>query len=228
MRIFNYRNYDYTIGKWNYKITSIPLLLSPSNSFNLGLERATNHYLEQEINTLVKKNTSEETIPFTKDTIKILNVFLYHSLNIPERVIIERTGFSIKMVKKHIKLLKEGEIYSDRVNPIMVFGLINILIILYYNNETCELIRNKFSFFPETFVEFFTSYEGKDFIQVVVRIPSELAFTFINSLKYYWSESIVLMTFIDEMYGARYQLPIDNFESLDKEWEYTQGEIYID
>ncbi|MHA1420262.1 MAG: hypothetical protein ACTSPO_15210 [Candidatus Heimdallarchaeaceae archaeon] len=80
------------------------------------------------------------------------------------------------------------------------------------------------SVFPEVYSEPFTE-KDKEGLIAIVRLPKELIVNASELLSSMFEEKQLNILLISQMYGKRYRLPIEKYDTLFKQWRYTSEDI---
>ena len=135
--------------------------------------------------------------------------------------------YSERTVKNHIKNLEDSCIYSHRINPSYIFSLTNIVLFLRNSDDKQTEYHNKFSILPEVYSEQFLidNISGYYF---VLRVPPNLVLEAIDILEEDFSENILKIFVVNQMYGKRWSIPMDKYETVFQEWKYNPEDVLGD
>ncbi|UJG41612.1 MAG: hypothetical protein K9W45_03895 [Candidatus Heimdallarchaeum aukensis] len=210
---FNYSNYDFKKGKWNFDIDDI--------NYNLFWLNNTKNSKTDNLVKIIENFPSNEDyeLKFDKETLDILRFFY---LNPQKSVsqIIEEMDVRESKIRKAISDFEENQILRARVNPAPVFGLSNIILYIKEKKDKLRKIHEELSFFPEVYSEPLVNIETQEEeLMIIVRAPEAITFQVVEALYQKYEKKIVGLFLIDQMYSTRQDLPLENFDTLFKRWK---------
>jgi predicted transcriptional regulator len=214
LKSFNYSFYDYRKGKWILSSQMMHQYLYEYTS----IDEDSIPIISREFEPRKKKK-----IALNRTGIEILNHILNQN-HLSIRQIQSDLGLTEKEAKKQVNFLQSRDLYKLRYNPTYVFGLKNLVLFIRNPPSKQFELHKTLSFFPEVYSEQYLSEEKKG-IYFIIRIPNELVIDAIEVLSEYFHEDIEKMFVVDQMYGRRYQLPIEKYETVFQEWKYDSEDI---
>lgn len=214
---FNFNNYNFKKGFWEFEKPLLNLLIE---TYPLIQKR-------KKINIRSEfEDYSKEELKLSYTSLKFLNYIL--KLNhLSERMLIKRADLTKSAISKKLNYLKKSQIIKKRLNPMVVFGLSSIVIILNLNSENQMQLHSFLSVFPEVYSEVITE-NGTKRISLILRSPQEEVVRSIEIIRKIFESSLSELFIIDQFYSQRLQLPIDKYDTINRDWQYESGELLRD
>lgn len=214
---FNYSIYDIQSKEWNLESYDIRMHFS----FYDQIRDKQAFFVKQ-----LQTNNFDYKIKLNKEGIEILNHILYNN-HLTIKQIATNLKYSERTVKNHIKNLEDSSIYSLRINPSYIFSLTNIVLFLRNSDDKQMEYHNKFSILPEVYSEQFLA-DNKTGYYFVLRVPPNLVLEAIDILEEDFSENILKVFVVNQMYSKRWSIPMDKYETLFQEWKYNPEDVLGD
>ncbi len=210
---YNYRNFDFAFNRWNLEeaIESLYFKDSSASDSNYSL-------LKKEFEL-----TKFKKISFSKLTIDVIDSYIVNSI-LPSSVRAQKLHIPLSQFLKVEKFLIEEEILAEKVAPMPIYGLANIIMFLKVNVLKHKDIHAKLAQFPEVYSEPYSGKHRKG-VFFVIRVPHENTLEVVDSLKDVYESQLDELFIKSNFYTKRLSLPIERIDWITSEWKCSRMDI---
>jgi len=211
---YNFTSYNSKYGNWDF----LPLL------HKLYLEKFPLDEDRAEITIRPEfSDYSREKLKLSRNSLEFLNHLLQIG-HISRKHMVKNTGLTETTVRKQLAYLEEEQLIKTRINPMVVFGLSSIVVLLSIPPQEQHALHQYLALFPEVYTERYIE-DDKEGIIVILRCPQEDIYRAMEILRKIFEKKIIDFFIIDQFYSRRYQLPIDSYNSFFQHWEYNSKDL---
>ncbi|MHA1420303.1 MAG: hypothetical protein ACTSPO_15420, partial [Candidatus Heimdallarchaeaceae archaeon] len=211
---YNFTSYNSKAGNWDF----LPFL------HKLYLEKFPLNENRAEITIRPEfSDYSREKLKLSRISLEFLNHLLQIG-HISRKKMVGDTGLTETTVRKQLTYLTDEQLIKTRINPMVVFGLSSIVILLSISPQEQYALHQYLALFPEVYTERYIENDREGII-VILRCPQEDVYRAMEILRKIFEKKIIDFFIIDQFYSRRYQLPIDNYNSLFQHWEYNSKDL---
>jgi len=211
---YNFTSYNSKAGNWDF----LPFL------HKLYLEKFPLNENRAEITIRPEfSDYSREKLKLSRISLEFLNHLLQIG-HISRKKMVGNTGLTETTVRKQLTYLTDEKLIKTRINPMVVFGLSSIVILLSISPQEQYALHQYLALFPEVYTERYIENDREGII-VILRCPQEDVYRAMEILRKIFEKKIIDFFIIDQFYSRRYQLPIDNYNSLFQHWEYNSKDL---